>query len=95
MVQQGLHIVSYFLLHKRQMQPSPSSPQTGPRKKQTNKNDSISAIKHSCDLYSFIIEICFLMAYLMPGMSLALVAMLTDSGHNFSTSSSGPHIDLL
>ena len=30
----------------------------------------------------------------MPGRSLALVAMLTDSGHNFSTSSRGPHMDL-
>lgn len=30
----------------------------------------------------------------MPGRSLALVAMLTDSGHNFSMSSTGPHMDL-
>lgn len=31
----------------------------------------------------------------MPGRSLALVAMLADSGHSFSTSSSGPQMDLL
>lgn len=30
----------------------------------------------------------------MPGRSLALVAMSTDSGHNFSTSSRGPQMDL-
>lgn len=36
----------------------------------------------------------FSIAYLMPGRSLALVAMLTDSGHSFSTISSGPHMDL-
>ncbi|TNN38007.1 hypothetical protein EYF80_051835 [Liparis tanakae] len=33
-------------------------------------------------------------AYLMPGRSLALVAMLPDSGHSRSTSSSGPQMDL-
>lgn len=35
-----------------------------------------------------------IIAYLMPGRSLALVAMSADSGHNFSTSSSGPQMDL-
>lgn len=30
----------------------------------------------------------------MPGRSLALVEMLADSGHSFSTSSSGPQMDL-
>lgn len=32
--------------------------------------------------------------YLIPGRSLALVAMLADSGHSLSTSSSGPQMDL-
>lgn len=40
-VKQSLHIVGYFLLHKRQMQPSPCSPQTGPEREQKKIKPSL------------------------------------------------------
>lgn len=78
------------------MKPSPCSPQTGPEMsiKNKEKNPKLKQMLKPTLPYRLTRK-WFRIAYLMPGRSLALVAMLTDSGHNFSTSSSGPHTDLL
>lgn len=73
------------------MKPGSCSPQTSPKKRITKK-ENIPKIQLDSNVVDSLESRH--QTYLMPGRSLALVAMSADSGHNFSISSSGPQMDL-